>query len=181
MLSLSTCSGTGIRKSGLWSRSLSEVQEFDNNEVIETYGGPEVRLSARYFLKPDFSVKASFNNGFQYIHTLSNNTTVSPTDTWKLSDINVKPQQANQYALGLYKNFEGNKYEISLEGYYKTVPNRADYLDGSNLIAKSNIENISNYITVLMDDDINAAILKPADSLVSIKFSSRKNESSAFV
>lgn len=120
--------------------NLIETQEFDSNEVIETYGGPEVRLSARYFLKPDFSLKASFNNGYQYIHTLSNNTTVSPTDTWKLSDINVKPQQANQYSLGLYKNFEGNKYELSLEGYYKKQKNLLDYKVGAQLLLNEAVE-----------------------------------------
>ncbi len=120
--------------------TLIETQEFDNNEVIETYGGPEVRLSARYFLQPDFSVKASFNNAYQYIHTLSNNTTVSPTDTWKLSDVNIAPQQANQFSLGLYKNFEGNDYEISLEGYYKKQKNLLDYKVGAQLLLNEAIE-----------------------------------------
>ena len=101
------------------SGTFVETQEFDKNEVIETYGGPEARVSARYFLTPDFSIKASLNNAYQYIHTLSSNTTVSPTDTWKLSDLNIKPQEAYQASLGLYKNFEGNNYELSLEGYYK--------------------------------------------------------------
>jgi len=120
--------------------SLLREEEFGNNETIETYGGPEARISARYFLGPDFSVKASFNNGFQYIHTLSNNTTVSPTDTWKLSDINIEPQQANQFSLGFYKNYEGNTYEISLEGYYKSQKNLLDYKIGAQLLLNENIE-----------------------------------------
>lgn len=122
------------------SNTLVEVQEFDKNEVIETYGGPEARLSARFFIKPDFSVKASLNNAFQYIHTLSNNTTVSPTDTWKLSDLNIEPQEAYQASLGLYKNFEGNKYELSLEGYYKKQKNLLDYKVGAQLLLNEAIE-----------------------------------------
>lgn len=117
-----------------------ETREYDNNEVIETYGGPEVRVSARYFLAEDLSVKASFNNTFQYIHTLSNNTTVSPTDTWKLSDFNIKPQEANQLALGIYKNIDGNTYEISLEGYYKRSKNILDYKVGAQLLLNEEIE-----------------------------------------
>jgi len=58
-----------------------DTVQYGNNEIIKTYGGPELRASARYFLKPDLSIKASFNNGYQFIHTLSNNTTVSPIDT----------------------------------------------------------------------------------------------------
>jgi outer membrane receptor protein involved in Fe transport len=96
-----------------------DTVNYGNNEVIETYGGPEIRFSARYLLKEDLSIKASFNTTYQFIHTLSNNTTVSPIDTWKLSDNHIKPQQANQVSLGIYKNFNINAYELSLEGFYK--------------------------------------------------------------
>lgn len=120
--------------------TLVETRAFDENEVIETYGGPEARFSARYFIAPDFSVKASFNNAYQYIHTLSNNTTVSPTDTWKLSDLNIEPQEAYQASLGFYKNFEGNTYELSLEGYYKKQKNLLDYKVGAQLLLNEAIE-----------------------------------------
>ncbi len=120
--------------------TLVETREYTNNEVIETYGGPEVRVSARYFLGEDLSVKASYNNTFQYIHTLSNNTTASPTDTWKLSDLNIRPQEARQLALGLYKNLDGNTYEISLEGYYKRSKNILDYKVGAQLLLNEQIE-----------------------------------------
>lgn len=113
---------------------------FDKNEVVKTYGGPEVRVSARYFLGEDFSLKASFNNTYQFIHTLSNTTTVSPIDTWKLSDYNIKPQQANQFALGLYKNLEKNTYELSLEGFYKRQKNLLDFKTGAKLILNETIE-----------------------------------------
>jgi hypothetical protein len=117
-----------------------ETQDFGKNEVIKTYGGPEFRASARYFLGEDFSVKASYNSTYQYIHTLSNNTTVSPLDTWKLSDLNIKPQQAIQYSLGFYKNLDGNRYEFSLEGYYKKSTNLLDYKVGADLLLNEAIE-----------------------------------------
>jgi len=118
----------------------TETKEFDNNEVIETYSGPEARVSARYFLAPDFSIKASFNNAIQYIHTLSNTTTVSPIDTWKLSDANIKPARANQYSLGFYKNLDANNYELSLEGYYKTTKDILDFKVGAQLLLNETIE-----------------------------------------
>ncbi len=120
--------------------TLVEVQEFGNNEVIETYGGPEARVSARFFILDDFSIKASFNNAYQYIHLLTNNTTASPTDTWKLSDLNIKPQEAYQASLGLYKNFDGNDYELSLEGYYKRQDNILDYKVGAQLLLNETLE-----------------------------------------
>lgn len=120
--------------------SLVDNVYYNKNEVIEQYGGLEARISLRYFLMPDFSVKASFNNTNQYIHTLSNNTTVSPTDTWKLSDLNIKPQSLNQYSLGFYKNLNGNMYELSVEGYFKKSNNILDYKVGADLLLNETIE-----------------------------------------
>ncbi len=115
-------------------------EEYGNNEIIETYNNPEVRVAARYSILPDLSIKASYNNSYQYIHSLSNNTTVSPTDTWKLSDLNIKPQKSNQYTWGLFKNFKDNLYEVSLEGYYKQLDNVLDYKVGAQLLLNEAIE-----------------------------------------
>ena len=120
--------------------TIIETKEFAKNEVIETYGAPEVRVSARYLLRPDLSVKGSFNTNYQYIHTLSTNTTISPVDTWKLSDLNIKPQHAQQYSLGLFKNFQENVYELSLEGYYKKVTDILDYKVGAQLLLNEKLE-----------------------------------------
>ncbi len=120
--------------------TLVDTKTFGKNDVVETYGGPEVRVSARYSFTPSFSIKASYNNTYQFIHTLTTNTTASPTDTWKLSDLNIKPQQANQFSLGLFKNVDGNNYELSLEGYYKLSDNILDYKVGADLLLNDNIE-----------------------------------------
>ena len=115
-------------------------QEYDKNEVVKTYTGPEIRLSARYLIKPDLAVKASYNSLYQYIHSLSNNTTASPVDTWKLSDLNISPQDAKQFSIGLFKSFEDNKYELSIEGYYKKMNNVLDYKVGAQLLLNETIE-----------------------------------------
>ncbi|MFS4491679.1 TonB-dependent receptor [Maribacter sp. 2308TA10-17] len=120
--------------------TLIDSVAYKNNEVIETYGGPEFRLSGRYSFSDDFSVKAGFNSMYQYIHTLSNTTTVSPIDTWKLSDSNIKPQRSNQVSLGFFKNFEDDMYELSLEGYYKTSQDILDFKTGAQLLLNNNIE-----------------------------------------
>ena len=120
--------------------SVIDTLHFGDYEPIETYAGPEVRLSARYSILPDLSVKASYNTSRQYIHTLSNNTTASPTDTYKLSNGIIEPQTAAQYSLGLYKNLNNNIYELSLEGYYKTSNNLVDYKVGADLFLNEDIE-----------------------------------------
>lgn len=117
-----------------------ETKHYGNNEVIKTYGGFEPRIAARYFFTEDFSIKASFDQTRQYIHLLSNNVTQSPTDTWTLSNTNVKPQTGQQYSLGLYKNLFDDELELSLEGYYKKSQNILDYKVGAQLILNENVE-----------------------------------------
>jgi len=114
--------------------------EFGKNEVAKKYSGPELRASFRYFITPTFSLKGSYNNSYQYIHALSNNTTASPTDTWKLSDLNIKPQKANQFTLGLFKNVDNDTFEFSLEGYYKKSEDILDYKTGATLFLNEAIE-----------------------------------------
>lgn len=117
-----------------------ETKSYGNNEVIKSYGGLEPRISGRYIIGDNLSIKGSYDKTYQYIHLLSSNTTQSPTDTWKLSDLNVKPQVAQQFSLGLYKNLPSKDVEISLEGYYKKSENFLDYKVGAQLLLNENIE-----------------------------------------
>jgi hypothetical protein len=101
---------------------------------------PEIRVSFRYALSDNSSVKLSFNTLQQYIHMLSNTTAISPTDIWKLSDPNIKPQQGRQLSLGYYQNFKSNTIETSLEAYYKQTNHFLDYKSGANLVLNKHIE-----------------------------------------
>ncbi|MEW7277361.1 carboxypeptidase-like regulatory domain-containing protein [Aquimarina sp. 2201CG1-2-11] len=121
--------------------SVENTLTFKKNEVIKTYGGPELRVAGRYLIGEDFSVKAAYNKTYQFIHVLSNNTTVSPIDTWKLSDLNIKPQSSQQYSLGFYKNFNEATYEVSLEGFYKKTRDILDFKTGAQTLLNTNIEN----------------------------------------
>ena len=112
----------------------------EGSGVYKTYQGPEFRISARYEFADGFSIKAGYNTMRQNIHKLSNTTIMSPTDTWKLSDANIKSQTGSQVAVGLYKNFIRAGLETSVEGYYKTMDNYLDYRNGANLIMNHHIE-----------------------------------------
>ena len=76
----------------------------------------------------------------QYIHVISNTTNISPTDIWKLSDPNIKPQQGQQISLGYYKNFNSNTIETSVEIYYKRMQDYLDYKNGANLLLNHHLE-----------------------------------------
>lgn len=109
-------------------------------DFIKNYGGPEYRISARYILSDKMSLKAGFNSLRQYIHMLSNTTAITPTDIWKLSDPNIKPQAGQQLSLGLYRNIRSNTIETSVEAYYKWLKNYLDYKSGATVVLNHHIE-----------------------------------------
>ena len=120
--------------------TIADTVRVTGNKVFKTYHGPEFRLSGRYAFTDDFSVKAGFNTMRQYIHKVSNTSIMSPTDTWKLSDANIKPQQGWQVAGGLYYHTPSGMYEFALEGYYKKMKDYLDYRSGAKLLMNHHIE-----------------------------------------
>jgi hypothetical protein len=99
-------------------------------EPVKSYGGLEPRLTVRYALNDETSLKFAINRNYQYIHLVSNSGNTLPTDLWVPSTYIVKPQISWQYAAGFFKNFNDNKFETSLELYYKDMRNQVDYKEG---------------------------------------------------
>lgn len=120
--------------------TLTDTSSYARNKIIKTYHAPEYRFMARYLLSNESSLKLSLNSLWQYIHMLSNTIAISPSDTWKLSDPVIKPQQGYQLSLGYYKNFRNNTIETSLEVYYKKLKNYLDYKSGAVLLMNHHIE-----------------------------------------
>ena len=77
--------------------------EYDKGEVIKSFGNFEPRLAVAYELNERSSVKAGYSRVAQYIHLISNTTSVTPLDVWAPSGSYIEPQLANQYALGYFK------------------------------------------------------------------------------
>jgi len=118
--------------------SLIETRE--ETGIIKTYHAPELRLSARYALQENLSLKAGFNTMHQYIHKVSNTSIMSPTDIWKLSDVNIKPQNGWQAAAGIYHETAGKKYELSAEIYYKHISDYLNYRSSAVLLMNHHLE-----------------------------------------
>ena len=108
--------------------------------IIKTYHAPEIRLSTRYSLQENLSLKAGFNTMHQYIHKVSNTSIMSPTDIWKLSDLNIKPQKGWQLAAGIYHETASKKYEFSAEVYYKHISDYLNYRSSAVLLMNPHLE-----------------------------------------
>ncbi|WP_029292632.1 TonB-dependent receptor [Chryseobacterium hispalense] len=115
---------------------------YGKNKKIANFGNVEPRLGIAYILDDKQSVKASYNRMSQYIQLISNTASVSPLDIWTPSDQFLKPQILDQVALGYFRNFYNGKYSLEMEAFYKKIKNKADYIDGADLIANKNIEQV---------------------------------------
>ncbi len=115
---------------------------YGKNKKIASYNNFEPRFAIAYEINEDNSIKASYNRMAQYLQLVSNTASPTPLDVWTPSDKYIKPQLADQYALGYFKNFKDDNYSLELETFYKKIKNRMDYIDGADLIANEAIEQV---------------------------------------
>lgn len=115
---------------------------YGHNETIASFNNLEPRFSSSYVLNNNHSVKASYNRMTQYLHLISNTQSPTPLDLWTPSDNYLKPQLLDQFAVGYFGNFKNNRFSMEIEAFYKKIQNRIDYIDGAELIANNEIEQV---------------------------------------
>ena len=98
------------------------------------------RLGITYIFNEMHSIKASYSRTNQFIQLASNSTSGSPLDLWFAASEKVKPQKCDQYAVGYFRNFASNEYELSAELYYKDMKDVVDFKDHAQLILNENLE-----------------------------------------
>ncbi len=122
------------------SKPLVSTEEFDDFASIADYLNFEPRFSVKYQINEESSVKASYNRMAQYVHLISNTAASSPLDVWTPTTNNIKPEIADQVALGYFKNFDDNMWETSVEVYYKDMTNQIEYISGADLLLNEELE-----------------------------------------
>ncbi|RIW18843.1 TonB-dependent receptor [Algoriphagus lacus] len=122
------------------AENITGEKTYNSGELVQSYHGPEFRISGRYAINNWSSIKAGVNTMRQNIHLMSNSSVITPTDTWKLSDAFIAPQRGIQYALGYFQNLKNNTLEFSAEVYYRTMENLLDYRSGATIVLNDRIE-----------------------------------------
>jgi len=119
---------------------VSQTTTFEKGEIVQNYFNLEPRFTSSFMLDSTSSLKLGYARNIQNLHLISNSTSSTPTDLWIPSSANVKPEISDQISLGYFRNFFNNRYELSLEGYYKDMQNQVDYKDGASTIANDLVE-----------------------------------------
>jgi hypothetical protein len=142
----------GLRYSGYYALGPGTEYKFDNEnncidtvywgngELIKFYKNLEPRLLVNIIIDQANSIKASYTRTAQYLHLLSNVNVSIPNDLWVPSSTIIKPEKADQFSIGYFKNFKKNMFETSVEIYYKKLFNQVDYINGANTLFNRFVE-----------------------------------------
>ncbi len=122
------------------SYQVSDSVFYDNGELFKTYINLEPRIGAVYSFNQSQSVKGSYSRTVQYIQQASNSNAGTPLDVWFTASPNVKPQYADQFAIGFFQNFLNNSLETSVEGYFKDMWNVIDFKEFANMLLNDKLE-----------------------------------------
>lgn len=120
----------------------TRTESFGKNKTIASYDNLEPRFALAYEFSDNKSIKFGYNRMVQYLQLISNTASPTPLDVWTPSDNYIKPQIADQIAVGYFTNLKDDTYSLELESFFKTVKNRLDYIDGADLIANEAIEQV---------------------------------------
>lgn len=120
--------------------NITDTLFYNNNGIYNTFYGLEPRLNILYKLNAKSSIKASYNRMYQYMHLIQNIVASTGQEFWTPSTPNIKPQRADQVAIGYFRNFLNDQLEASVETYYKGMNNTVELIDNANIDFNEAIE-----------------------------------------
>lgn len=128
---------SGFRQLGPFTRyvvdndlQILDTIAYNRGSKIVDYANLEPRIALRFSIDNESSVKASFDRGYQYMHMAPLSSASLPMDVWVTSSTRVRPQYANQYTAGYFRNYPSKHIEASAVLYYKDMYNQLEYRDG---------------------------------------------------
>lgn len=120
--------------------AVQDTLTLERGSFYDLYFNLEPRLSFRYSINEQSSVKGSFNRMAQYIQQAQSAQSVAPYDVWYAVSNNIPPQIADQTAIGYFRNFFNNLLETSVEIYYKDQQNVSDIVDNGDILGNEFLE-----------------------------------------
>ena len=101
---------------------------------------PEPRISLRYNLDAESSLKFGYTRASQFINQVSNTASAIPTHIWQLSTQQIPPHLSHNFSLGYFRNFQQNRWITSLDLFYRNIDQLFDVKDFADIIANEQIE-----------------------------------------
>jgi len=122
--------------------NIIETIEKGRGSIVKTYADVEPRVSAKLTLNELHSLKLGYSRTSQDIHAISGMSMSMPFDRYTMTSNIVRPEQADQVALGWMGITPHGNYDFSAEAYYKNIRNVYDYRDGKAFYSEIEIERL---------------------------------------
>ncbi|GHS86016.1 collagen-binding protein [Bacteroidia bacterium] len=141
----------GLRLNGFFNIGADTVNFYDENynfketkyykrgEIYHTSWNLEPRVGLTYIFNDKQSVKAGYSRTVQYMQLASSSSMGNPLDVWFPTGPTVKPQRADMFSVGYFRNFKENKWETSVELYYKKIYDCIDFKDQAEILLNPNL------------------------------------------
>ena len=122
--------------------NITAVINYSDNSIVKTYADVEPRLSLKWNINKQHSLKMGYSRTSQDIHAISGMSMSMPFDRYTMTSNLVKPEEADQVALGWVGITRGGDYDFSAETYFKNIRNVYDYRDGKAFYSEIEIERL---------------------------------------
>lgn len=100
-------------------------------DAVRTYAVVEPRVSVNFMVTERSSVKLAYGRTSQNIHSVSSSSMSSPFDRYVPSSNLIRPEVADHVSAGYARTFGRGAWELSVEGYWKSVDGQLDYRDAT--------------------------------------------------
>lgn len=143
-LSRSLSFNMGLRAPFFRDNSSGEMHLYDMNTRTQdtilvrptTFIALEPRLSLRWMLRRDQSLRLSYNHINQFQQQFQGGYLLNPVQVWLPSSSALKPQTVDQLALGY--SLKNRSVLYCLGTFYKRISRVSDFIDGAQLISSNN-------------------------------------------
>ena len=123
------------------NNNVIDTISINTNVAYSTFVSPEPRINLKYTINEKSCIKTSYSRTTQFIQLLTNSTSpFTSLEVWVPSGPNIKPQKADQYAIGYFSKFYKSKFNFSIETFYKQFYNQIDYADHANIFINPLLE-----------------------------------------
>ena len=120
--------------------NISDTLVYGGGRTIARYSTLEPRLSGRYRIDRQSSLKAGYGRSSQFVNQIFNTDTPTPNSQYQLSTTYIRPFRAHNLAAGYFRNSENNEWEFSAEVFYRRIDQLWDYRDFARLTANDRLE-----------------------------------------
>lgn len=119
---------------------LRDSTRFNGAKIVATYGSIEPRVSFRYRLDANSSLKGGYSRTAQFINLIANTNTPTPSSQWQLSNETIAPLRSHNFSVGYFRNTNDNNWEFSAETYLRFIDKLFDYKDFAELTVNPFLE-----------------------------------------